>query len=492
MMDDMENQHDDDKDYEENEEESFAALFEAYEAGMSDDLKVGDKISGKIISIGSGNVFVDTGTKVDGVVEKAELTDKNGDFTHAEGDVLELYVVAMNESEIHLSKAMSGIGGLNMLKDALENKVPVEGNVKETIKGGFHVEVMKHRAFCPISQMDVRYVEDPEIYVGTTHRFLIKRIESKGRHANIVVSRRDILAKEQQAAHAEFLSKLAPDAIVDGKVTRLMPYGAFVELTPGLEGMVHISELSWSRLATPEDAVKKGDRLKVKILKIEAGPKPNEKRIALSAKQAAGDPWITVADEYHAGDRIKGKVTRLMDFGAFVEIAPGVEGLVHISEMSYVKRINKPDEVVSPQDQVWVVVKAIDTANRRISLSIKDAEGDPWAEVAEKYTVGQAIEGTFEKKEKFGYFICLEPGVVGLMPKSKAELSASVKVFDTMKKGDPITVIIDEIKTDVRRISLAATDTTDEGNWENFSSDKKSTLGSLGEKLQQVLKDNNK
>jgi small subunit ribosomal protein S1 len=237
-------------------EENFADLFESYSAGMNDNIRVGDQIRGRIISIGTSNVFVDTGTKVDGVVEKSELLDDDGQLPLVEGDELDLYVVAADESEIRLSRAMSGIGGLNMLRDAWEQRIPVEGKVAAVIKGGFQVEVTKQRAFCPISQMDVTYVEDPEVFVGQTFPFLITRFEERGR--NIVVSRREILQKEMEASRKAFMEQLDEDAVFEGTVVRILPFGAFVSLAPGVEGLVHISELSWSRLDTPEQAVKVG------------------------------------------------------------------------------------------------------------------------------------------------------------------------------------------------------------------------------------------
>ena len=185
-------------------EESFAELFESYSAGMNENIQVGDQIRGRIIAIGSSSVFVDTGTKVDGVVEKAELLDDDGRLSVNLNDELDLYVVAADESEIRLSKAISGIGGLNMLRDAYEQRIPVEGKVVAAIKGGFQVEVIKRRAFCPISQMDLTYVEDPEVYVGQSFAFLIKRFEENGR--NIVISRRDILQKELEASRKTFMA----------------------------------------------------------------------------------------------------------------------------------------------------------------------------------------------------------------------------------------------------------------------------------------------
>jgi small subunit ribosomal protein S1 len=270
-------------------EESFADLFESYSSGMNENIQVGDQIRGKVISIGTNTVFVDTGTKVDGVVEKAELLDEEGQLDFAEGDALDLYVVAADESEIRLSKAISGIGGLTMLQDAWEQRIPVEGKVVSVIKGGFQVEMIKRRAFCPISQMDLTYVEDPEPYVGKTFPFLIKRFEERGR--NIVVSRRDILQKEQDASREAFMAELDEEKVYEGTVVRIMPFGAFVSLAPGVEGLVHISELSWSRLDTPDQAVSVGDRLQVKLLGVKAGEKPGAQKISLSVKQALGDPW---------------------------------------------------------------------------------------------------------------------------------------------------------------------------------------------------------
>ncbi len=488
MSENMKDQNDHEEEMED-EEGSFAELLESYQAGMSENLKVGDKIKGKIIAMDNTSVFVDTGTKIDGVVDKQDLMDDSDAFPYEQGDQLELYVVKVDESEIKLSRAIAGIGGLNMLQEAYKSDIPVEGKVKAVIKGGFQVDVLQRTAFCPISQMDTKYVQTPEDYVGKTYQFMVKRFEDNGR--NIVLSRRVILEKEQREAQQEYLKDLVLESIVEGKVTHLMPYGAFVELTPGLEGMVHISELSWSRLQKPDEAVKIGDTVRVKVLSMEPGKKEGQLKISLSAKQATDDPWDTLADTIHTGDRLKGKVTRCMGFGAFVEVSPGIEGLVHVSEMSYVKRVHHPEDIVTAGETVWVLVKEVDTANRRISLSIKDAEGDPWADIHDKYSIGQAVEGVFEKKEKFGYFVSLEPGVTGLVPKSKASKTSVAGAIDKLKQGDSITVIIDEIQSETRRISLGITDAKDEEDWQSFSEDSEQSIGSLGEQLKNALKNNN-
>jgi len=319
-------------------EENFSDLLESYSAGRDEDIQIGDKIRGEIISIGRDSVFVDTGMKIDGVVDKEELLDENKELPYKEGDTLELYVVANNGSEIRLSKALSRGGGSHYIREAHERDIPVEGKVKELCKGGFNVDILQKRAFCPISQMDLKYVDKPDEYVGKSYLFLITQLEEDGR--NIVVSRREFLQIEQKEVRSQFFQDIDLGTELEGRVTKLMPYGAFVELLPGIEGMVHLSEISWSRIEKVEDVLQPGELVKVKVLGIEEGKKPGQKKISLSIKQTLGDPWDSVTDQFHIGDKIKGKVTRCVKFGAFVEIASGVEGLVHISEMSFRRVLN--------------------------------------------------------------------------------------------------------------------------------------------------------
>lgn len=466
-------------------EESFAELFESYSAGMNENIQVGDRIRGRVISIGTSSVFVDTGSKVDGVVEKNELLDEDGQLQLEEGDELDLYVVAADESEIRLSKAISGIGGLNMLRDAWEQRIPVEGKVAAVIKGGFQVEVMKRRAFCPISQMDLAYVDDPEVYVGQTFPFVIKRFEERGR--NIVISRREILQKEVEASRKAFMEQLDEDAVYEGTVVRILPFGAFVSLVPGVEGLVHISELSWSRLDTPEQAVKVGDTLQVKVLGIKDGDKPGTQKISLSVKQAIGDPWTEAPNRVRVGDKLMGKVTRCANFGAFVELFPGIEGLVHISEMSYTRRVMRPEEVVTPGEAIMVMVKEFDPDRKRISLSIKDSEGDPWADIDEKFKPGKAVKGRIEKKEGFGIFVNLAPGITGLLPKSKIAASEKAAQIEALRPGGAITVTIDRVDAAERKISLGTGDVADDPGWQEFASGTSGSLGSLGDQLKKAM-----
>jgi small subunit ribosomal protein S1 len=471
-------------------EESFEELYHSYTAGMGEAIRVGDRIKGPIISIGKESVFVDTGTKIDAVVDKAELLDEKGHFLYKEGDELELYVTSLRGDEIRLSRTVSSAGGIQALQEAHRSGIPVEGKVKAQIKGGYQVEVMQKRAFCPISQMDLRFQEKPEENVGKTYQFLITQFEEKGR--NIVLSRRELLKREQAKALKEFVAGLKVGDQLPGRVTRLMPYGAFVELFPGLEGMVHLSELSWSRVEKAESLLSPNAPVTVKVLGIGQGVKPGSLKISLSLKQVTGDPWEGVQDKFHIGEKVNGKVTRCAGFGAFVEIAPGIEGLVHLSEMSYTKRVTKAEEVVKPGDIVPLVIKEIDPQKRRISLSIKDTEGDPWIGVPETFRVGQRVEGVVEKKEKFGYFISLNPGITGLLPLSKIKAASKPSQYEKLQQGDKVNVVIEEIHLDERKITLAPGDLMEEGDWESFAKKDEKPSSIFGEKLHKAMENKKK
>lgn len=472
-------------------EASFAELFEQYSEGGGDDLNVGDKVAGQVIQIGETSIFVDTGTKLDGVVEKEELLDDEGNCTVKEGDTVELYVVGKDSGGIKLSRALSGVGGLAMLEEAKAGNLPVEGNVESTCKGGFNVKVMQRRAFCPVSQIDNRFVENPEEYVGKTMEFLITKLEQGGR--NIVISRRALLERETAQAMETFTAETQVGDEVEGVVTRLAPFGAFIEIMPGLDGLVHISQISHGRIGHPEEAVSVGQKVKAKVTRYEHDDKGRLK-ISLSMKELAQDPWDTISATFAEGDKVTGKVVRIADFGAFVEIAPGVDGLVHVSEISYTQRVHKPADFVKEGQQVAVKIKSIDPASRRIGLSMKDAEGDPWLDVAEKYQAGQKVEGTVEKQEQFGIFIQLEPGITGLLPKSVFSRSENAAAYEKLRSGDTVEITIGEVKAAERKISLTTGDVEDDGDWKQFAPKKQQKsidmggMGSLGAALQDAFK----
>lgn len=351
--------------------ENFADLFEKSTVSRQK-IHYGMKVNAKIVGMDESSVFVDIGAKTDGYVEKAELIDTNGNFNYKIGDYIELYVVTNKESELKLSRALSGDGSYGVIKDAFERNITVSGKVKSLNKGGFEVTVMGKRAFCPISQMDVRKIENGEQYVGSVFNFKVSSFEEEKK--NIVLTRRPILEQEQKEAIDKLIASLKEVDIISGKVTKVSEIGAFVDLGSQLEGLIHVSELAWTRVAHASEIVKPGDIVTAKVLKVEHAEGKRFPRISLSLKQLSTHPWESVASRVKQGDIVKGKVTRCADFGAFVEIFPGVEGLVHISEITGEKRIKKVNEVINSGDMVEAIVLAVDLDQKRISLSIKELQ----------------------------------------------------------------------------------------------------------------------
>lgn len=431
-------------------EESFETLFkEAENKTNAARLEIGQKIEGKIINIDNDNIFVDVGSKLDGVMDKKELTDASGELTVKEGDNIFAFIINISSDGIRLSRTMSG-AGVAALEDAQASQLPVEGKIIAPCKGGYQVEVFGKRAFCPGSQLDLPGEKDEDI-IGKKLLFLVSRVENNGR--NVIISHRALKDKERKENLEKFLPTIKAGDIVKGKISRLTPFGAFLELTPGIEGMIHISELSWSHIKDPADVIAIGDEIAVKILGIEI----NEKglpRISLSKKQADGDPWDTISDKYKTGDIVPGKVMRLTPFGAFVEIEPGVEGLLHISEMSWGKRINKPEEKVAIGDLINVKIKELSPENKKISLSLKDAEGDPWLALSEQYQPGTIIEGRIESKSQPGIFVNLQDGITGLLPANIIKNAKNSTELNKLKPGDTIKLQIQNLDTSARRISL--------------------------------------
>jgi len=367
----------------------FAAILDEFEQGKAAEPaaappKVGDKVSGKILSIGPEAAFVDLGGKAEGMIELAQISDAEGKLTVAVGDTLEAKVSRIDpETGALVLRRRVGRGPEvpAELIQAYQAGLPVEGLVTAVVKGGVEVQVSGLRAFCPLSQLELRYVENPERFVGERLTFKISRYEEggRGRRPNIVLSRRALLEEEAKSKAAETRARLAPGVVVRGKVTSLTDYGAFVDLG-GLEGMLHVSEIGFARTAHPKDVLEVGQEVEVQVLKIEP-PKDSKhgERISLSRKALERDPWQDAAERFTEGSRVKGRVMRLEAFGAFIEIAPGLEGLAHISELGAGRRINHPREVLTLGQDVDVRVLGVDPAKRRVSLSLQE----PGAERAE-------------------------------------------------------------------------------------------------------------
>lgn len=352
----------------------FAQLFEDSIGGVSKKLNVGDKLRGEVLSVGREEIFVSTGTINDGLVMRNDLADKTtGEVTAKVGDFLDLFVTAVKGSQIFLSPKPTSMNLSDDLEDAFDMMMPVEGRVTEAVNGGFRVNVLGKTAFCPMSQIDARRVDDPSQYIDKKFNFIVTQFDRKGR--NIVVSRRKLLDEEKEANLSAFTEDNKPGGMVKGQVTRLESFGAFVEIAPGLEGLVHISQIAWSRLGHPSEALKVGQPVDAKILKIEEGLN-GRMNISLSIKEALPAPWESLPTTIREGEVVEGRVTRLMKFGAFVEVAPGIEGLVPLSEMSLTKRVNRAEEVVKEGERIKVRIKEVRIDDQKLLLSIKDADED--------------------------------------------------------------------------------------------------------------------
>lgn len=464
--------------------DDFASLLAATELKRSS-LQPGQKVKGKVIAITRDSIFVDLGIKQDGILDHAEFLDSEGKDTVREGDEVEAWIVSISPLGPRLSKSMTG-SGVAALEDARDAGIPVEGRIIGPCKGGYQVEVLGKTAFCPGSQMQNLPGVSAEEMAGRLMQFLITKVEHNGR--NIVVSRRALLEREKQENIDKLLAEIKIGDITEGIVTRLPGYGAFIELAPGIEGLAHISELSFGRVEKPEDVLATGEKVKVKIISMEKDAKGNL-RFGLSLKQAMADPWENILDQIAPGDLRIAKVTRLAPFGAFMEIAPGVEGLAHISEFSWEKRINKPEEMLAVGDNVNVKIKDIAPDAKRISLSIKDAQGDPWSEVEEKFKAGAIAQGIVESATPKGLVVALAPGITGFLPAGNAR-HANIPLTK-MKQGDEIQAAILSVDASARRIILEAPDPQQESekNWRQHAAkeDNGKGFGIMAQALQKAM-----
>ncbi|HYU15237.1 MAG TPA: 30S ribosomal protein S1 [Candidatus Acidoferrum sp.] len=374
-------------------DEDFVSLLAEYDRKQTRPGRgpqVGDTVKGRVISIGAESVFVELGGKAEGLLALEELTDRSGKVTVAVGDTIEARVVDLGggSGSILLRKVMGMARGAEAqveLVQAHEHRIPVEGLVTGVVKGGVEVQVSGVRGFCPAGQLDLRFVEDPAVFVGQRLTFRITRLETgRGGQLNLVLSRRALLAEEADARAAELRQRLEVGAVLPGTVTTIKDYGAFVDLG-GIEGMLHVSELGFQRVGHPSEVVSVGQPVQVQVTKIEKTGDPRRpEKISLSLKALEKDPWSEVADRYREGARLRGRVVRLQPFGAFVELEPGIEGLVHISQLAADRRVNNPREVVAVGQDVEVIVVGVDAPRRRISLSMTaQSAADAAAEAAD-------------------------------------------------------------------------------------------------------------
>ena len=359
--------------------EDFQALLGQFERQHASKAKrppqVGDLVHGTVASIGREHVYVSLGIKSDAIVDIQDVTDADGNLTVKVGDPVDMAVSAIDaDSGTLLLGTRHGrrVHGTAGLEQAFEQHLPVEGHVTGVTKGGVEVEIAGARAFCPASQLSREFVEDLSTYVGQRLVFRITKYEG-GRHPNLVVSRRELLEEERKAKAAELRAKVVPGVVLPGTVTSLQSYGAFVDLG-GLEGMVHVSELAFERVHHPSDVLSVGQQVEVAVLRVDQTDNPKHpEKIALSLRALAKNPWTDADRQFPVGTTVKGRVTRVQPFGAFVELAPGLEGMIHISELGAGRRVTHPNEILTAGDEVEATVLSVDFEKRRIALSLDRA-----------------------------------------------------------------------------------------------------------------------
>ena len=429
----------------------FASLL-GEGGGFGEDVEQGDLVSGKIVAISGEYAFIDLGGKTEGIMELQDLRDGDGNVTKSVGDLLKnVFVVSTRGGEVRLSlKLGASIRDVDGILSAKETGLPVQGRVTGTNKGGYEVRIGNKRAFCPISQMETGFTEDPEIHVNQVYDFKVIEADEKGKR--IVVSRAALQREKAIELKEELLAGIDSGLILDGTVRSVQDYGAFVDIG-GVEGLVHVSELSWKRVEHPSEVLNVGDQVQVKVLSVKKTDKGE--RISLSVREVEPHPWIQVGTHFVEGESYDGTVTRLAEFGAFVEIGPGVEGLIHVSEMSWERRINHANEVLEQGQKVRVYLKSIDHERKRIALSLKALEDNPWAGVREKYPVGSKVTGKVEKVENFGVFVELEAGVTALLPASESNTGQGTNLRREFKIGAELTATVLNVEPNRRRISLS-------------------------------------
>ena len=430
--------------------EEFEALLE--ESFEIDTPKEGSVVKGKVIAIENGQAIIDVGYKMEGRVDLKEFANPGEEPDVKVGDEVEVFLrqVENARGEAVLSRELARREeAWDRLEKAYANDERVEGAIFGRVKGGFTVDLGGAVAFLPGSQVDVRPVRDAGPLMGLKQPFQILKMDR--RRGNIVVSRRAILEESRAEQRAEIIGKLKEGDVVEGVVKNITEYGAFVDLG-GVDGLLHVTDMAWRRVNHPSEILSVGETVKVQVIKINK----ETHRISLGMKQLQDDPWNSVTEKYPVGSVHKGRVTNITDYGAFVELEPGVEGLVHISEMSWTKKNIHPGKIVSTSQEVEVMVLDIDTAKRRVSLGLKQTQRNPWEIFAETHPVGTEIEGEVKNITEFGLFIGLEGDIDGMVHLSDLTWEGRGEdVIGNYQKGDIVKAVVTEVDTEKERISLS-------------------------------------
>ena len=430
-------------------ESSFGDILNQFEQTHTHETPGEQGREATVVAVNDENVFFDIGQKTEGIMPVSALRDDQGPVPVKPGDVLHVSVTGRNEEgyyELSLIK-VTRPKDWSGLQKAFDEKLTISGRVTAVIKGGLSVDVGM-RAFMPASRSGARDVPEMQTLVGQEITCRIIKLDTE--KDDIVVDRRAVLEEERSKAREEKISGLHVGQVVHGTVRSLLDYGAFIDIG-GIDGMLHVADISHGRVNKPADALTVGQELDVQILKVDAG----KKRISLGLKQLQPDPWATAADKYHTGDRVHGTVARVTDFGAFVELEPGLDGLIHLSEMSWSKKVRKPSDMVKPGDTVDVVVLGVNPGDKRISLGLKQALGDPWEDVEKKYPVGSIVEGPVTQLKQFGAFVQVTENVEGMIHVGDIVNDKRINhPQDELKVGQVVKAVVLENDREKRRLRL--------------------------------------
>ncbi len=415
---------------------------EAFEASLNFKTpEQGELLRGQIVSISGDDAFVSYGGPSEAVMAAAELEGLDV------GDTVEGTVVRTTP-EIRISRKLArGKANLELLRQMFQNQLPVEAKIAARNKGGFDVNIGGLRAFCPLSQIALGKIDNPDAFIGQAHEFLVTELSDDGRR--IVVSRA-VLLKQQAAARAEEARKtVVPGAELIGKVKTITPFGAFIDLG-GVDGLLHVSEMSRRRVTDPKEIVSIGQDVRVKVLKLEN----NGKRISLSMKDLEPDPWTDVAERYPAGAQFSGTIVRTTDFGLFIEVEPGVDGLVHTSQLPYGIKAGDPSIAIGTHVTGWI--REVDASKKRLSLSMREvATSDPWENVADRYGIGKVVEAVVDHAGAPGLFVQVEPGLTGLVPNSEITVPPGSDASRMFQPGEKIVVRVMSVDGQRKRMSLS-------------------------------------
>ena len=428
-------------------------------------LAEGEIVKGRVLKVTPSDVVVDIGYKSEGLLPVGEVTGYDGQVRVKRGDEIEVFIERFEDASGYVALSREKAARMRVWDDieaAYKADQPINGRVIDRVKGGLQVDVGGIKAFLPGSLIDTKPVKNLDALRGHELRFKIVSFDKK--RSNVVLSRRAIVEVEQaEAKHATF-GRLKEGELTHGAVKNITDYGVFVDLG-GVDGLLHITDISWGRVTHPNEYFNVGDEIEVMVLKFD----PSSERVSLGYKQKSPDPWSDVADRYPLGSRVKGKVVSLTDYGAFIELEEGVEGLIHVSEMSWTKKVRHPAKLLNIGDEVEAVVSDVNVPNRRISLSLKALEENPWDTIATRYPVGTVIEGRVRNLTDFGAFVEVEDGIDGLIHISDMSWHRRLKhPSEVLKKGDTVKARVINVDGENQRLSLSIREFLP-NEWDNFA-----------------------